>query len=298
MVIVMKNILNYYYHIIVDDNKIDDNGNFIYNNRIFCLYEYKRNNNEIEALFYLNEIMLSKNYSINKIVKNVFNQIITSSDDKNYVLIEIKNKYVLKAGIKFIEAFNDKKMDNLRRDNWGKLWSLKIDYVEYQLMHIKNSYPLINSSVNYYIGLAENAISYFNMLNLSNVPLYIEHRRFSKGNMYNPVELVIDYKIRDVAEYIKNCFFYQEMNIYEIKDYVSKLELDNIDYILLYVRLLYPSYYFDLYENIINNNEDEEKIKNIVDLSSKYEELLYEIYLILQKKTTLLGVNWINSKFM
>ena len=294
----MKNILNYYYHIIVDDNKIDDNGNFIYNNRIFCLYEYKRNNNEIEALFYLNEIMLSKNYSINKIVKNVFNQIITSSDDKNYVLIEIKNKYVLKAGIKFIEAFNDKKMDNLRRDNWGKLWSLKIDYVEYQLMHIKNSYPLINSSVNYYIGLAENAISYFNMLNLSNVPLYIEHRRFSKGNMYNPVELVIDYKIRDVAEYIKNCFFYQEMNIYEIKDYVSKLELDNIDYILLYVRLLYPSYYFDLYENIINNNEDEEKIKNIVDLSSKYEELLYEIYLILQKKTTLLGVNWINSKFM
>ena len=294
----MKNILNYYYHIIVDDNKIDDNGNFIYNNRIFCLYEYKRNNNEIEALFYLNEIMLSKNYSINKIVKNVFNQIITFSDDKNYVLIEIKNKYVLKAGIKFIEAFNDKKMDNLRRDNWGKLWSLKIDYVEYQLMHIKNSYPLINSSVNYYIGLAENAISYFNMLNLSNVPLYIEHRRFSKGNMYNPVELVIDYKIRDVAEYIKNCFFYQEMNIYEIKDYVSKLELDNIDYILLYVRLLYPSYYFDLYENIINNNEDEEKIKNIVDLSSKYEELLYEIYLILQKKTTLLGVNWINSKFM
>lgn len=298
MVMVVKNILNYYYHIIIDECKIDDDGKFIYNNHLYCLYELKRNINEIDSLYILNEIMLSRNNNINKIIKNVFNQIVTFSGNKNYILIEIKYEYIENASVKFIEIFLDKKLDILKRNNWGELWSTKIDYVEYQLLHIKNSYPIINSSVNYYIGLAENAISYFNMLDLSNVPLFIEHRRYNRETIYNPLELVFDYKVRDIAEYIKDCFFYQKMNVYEIKNYISKLNLDNIDYVLLYVRLLYPSYYFDLYEDIINSNIDEQKIKVIIDLSMEYENLLYEIYLIIQRKVNIMGVNWINSKFM
>ena len=75
MVIVMKNILNYYYHIIVDDNK-KDNDIFSYNNHFFCLYQYKRNIKEIDSLVFLNKIMLSNGISINKIVNNIFNQAI------------------------------------------------------------------------------------------------------------------------------------------------------------------------------------------------------------------------------
>ena len=43
---------------------------------------------------------------------------------------------------------------------------------------------------------------------------------------------------------------------------------------------------------------DEQKIKFIIDLSLEYENLLYEIYLIIQRKVNIMGVNWINSKFM
>ena len=295
MVMVMKNILNYYYQIIIDDNKIDYNKYFIYNNHLFCLYEYKRNTNEIEALTVLNNEMISSNISVNKIVNNVFNQTITYHDGKNYVLIEVIYQYSDNFNIKFIEALGNKETDILKRNDWGKLWSIKIDYVEYQLIHIKKSYPIINSSVNYYIGLAENAISYFNMLNLSNVPLYIEHRRFNKSNMYNPVELVIDYKVRDIAEYIKSNFFNKKMNINEINNYINKLDFD---YVLLYVRLLFPSYYFDLYEEIINNNIDELKLNNIIEMSSQYEELLYKVYLNMCKRVNLLGINWINNRFI
>ena len=294
----MKNILNYYYQIILDDNKIDNNGHFIYNNHFFCLYEYKRNIDEIEALSILNNRMINNGININRIINNVFNQIVTCYDNKNYVLIEIIYKYIDNLTLKFIEINIDKNNTILRRNEWGRLWSMKIDYVEYQLMHIKRSYPIINSSVNYYIGLAENAISYFNMLNLTDVPLYIEHRRFNKNNMYNPLELVIDYKVRDLSEYIKNSFFSKKMTIDDINDYINKLDLVNIDYILLYVRLLFPSYYFDLYEEIINNNTSELELNNIIELSMLYEELLYNIYLNIQKKFNLLGVNWINSRFM
>ena len=293
----MKNILNYYYKIILDDNDGKD-GYFSYNEQLFCLYEYKRSLDEIEALDYLNGLMLSRKISVNKIIRNVFNQIITHHEDKNYVLIMINYEYNEKFAIKFINAFFDKSLNILKRNNWGKLWSIKVDYIEYQLVHIKNQFPIINESVNYYIGLAENAISYFNMLDLSNTPLYISHRRINKENIYNPLELVIDYKVRDISEYIKSNFFNKKMTIDDIKKYLNELNLDKIDYILLYVRLLYPSYYFDIYEEIINDNKKEEEISKIINLSILYEELLYEIYLLLKRKVNILGIDWINKKFM
>lgn len=294
----MKNILNYYYHIIILDGNIDANGYFFYNNQLYCLYEYKRNINELEALVILNNMMLSNKIMINKIIDNVFHEQLTIHDESNYILIMINYEYKDNISIKFIPTFLNQKLDILKRNNWGKLWSMKIDYIEYQLEHIKNSYPIINQSVNYYIGMAENAISYFNMLNLSNVPLYIEHRRFVTKNMYNPIELVIDYKVRDIVEYIKDIFFQQRKTIIEIKEYIEKLNLLDIDYILLYVRLLFPSYYFDLYDRIINDNVSELELKRITDLTSSYEELLYEIYLIIRKRVNLIGIDWINSKFM
>lgn len=294
----MKNILNYYYQIIIDDNKIDNNGYFVYNNHCFCLYEFRRNTSEIDSLLLLNKIMISKKININRIIINSFNQVVTYHDNKNYVLIEIIYEYLDKANLKYIESFYDKKLDILKRNDWGGLWSIKMDYVEYQLVHVRNHYPIINSSVYYYIGLAENAISYFNLLNLSNVPLYIEHRRINNKNMYNPIELVIDYKVRDIGEYIKYVFFKEKKSIYEIKDYINKLNINNIDYILLYIRLLYPSYYFDLYEEIINNNTSEMELNEVIKLSSLYEELLYEVYLIIKRKINLVGIDWINNKFM
>ena len=293
----MKNILNYYYQIIIDDNKIDDDGYFSYNNHLFCLSIYHRNINEIDALYNLNELMLLRKIAINQIIKNIFGKSITYHNNKNYVLIMINYEYS-NRDIKYIKAFSNRELDILKRNNWGKLWSLKVDYIEYQLVHLENSYPIINASVYYYIGLAENAISYFNMLDLSNVPLYISHRRISKDNMYNPIELIIDYKVRDIAEFVKLNFFNNSMSVYEIKEYLDKLVLDNIDYILLYIRLLFPSYYFDMYEEIINNHKSEEYINNIISLSSKYEELLYEVYVLIKRKTNILGIDWINNKFI
>ena len=54
------------------------------------------------------------------------------------------------------------------------------------------------------------------MLNLTNIPLYLSHRRITKENIYNPVELVIDYKVRDIAEYIKF--------IYSLTSIISKIQ--------------------------------------------------------------------------
>ncbi len=292
----MKNILNYYYQIIVDD--INDSGYFEYNNHHFCLYEYRRNLNEVNSLFLLNNLMISNGICINKIIKNNYNQVITNHDNNNYCLVEIDYQYIEGYSLKYIESFNNSELNILKRNDWGKLWSIKIDYIEYQLKHIRSSYPLINTSVNYYIGMAENAISYFNMLSLNNIPLYISHRRFSYDNMFNPLELVIDYKSRDIGEYLKYCFFNGKMSIKEIVSYINKISLNSIDYLLLYIRLLYPSYYFDLYENIINNGVLEDELNKVIKLSKSYEELLYEVYLLIKNKTSVLNILWLNKNNM
>ncbi len=294
----MKNILNYYYKIIVDESEINEKGYFSYNNHLFSLYKYKRNINEIESLEYLNQLMLVNKISINKIIKNSFGQIITYHNNISYVLVMINYEYYDDKNIKFIISFSNPELDILKRNNWGKLWGIKVDYIEYQISHLNNSYPLINDSINYYIGLAENAISYFNMLDLKNVRLYISHRRINKSNIYNPLELVIDYKVRDIAEYIKLNFFSEKMSINEIKEYLNKFNFDNIDYVLLYIRMLYPSYFFDLYDEIINNKKEEKEINRITSLSSLYEELLFEIYSLFRRKINIMGVDWINKKYM
>lgn len=288
----MENILNYYYHIIVDN--ISNNGYFTYNNHYFCLYEYKRNIDEIDSLLFLNNYMISNKIPVNKIINNISNQPLTYHNGKYYVLLLIKYQEV--NYYQMVSAPISKNIDLLKRNDWAYLWSKKIDYIEYQMMHIDNKYPLINDSINYYIGLAENAIMYFKMVNKNNYSLYICHRRQNKDTLYNPLELVIDYKVRDIAEYLKEGFFYHNKTINSIKRYLYKINLNINDYLLLYIRMLYPSYYFDIYEKIVNNNLNENKLNIVIEKISLYEELLYEIYLII-RKNNVLGINWINKKF-
>lgn len=292
----MKNILSYYYGIIVPD-KISDNGYFAYNNHLFCLYEYRRNIDEIESLILLNKYMVESNIHVNKIILNNFHEALTFYDGKYYCLVLIKYEYK-KGYFNFFLAPINPKLNILKRNDWAYLWSSKVDYIEYQIEHLENVYPLLNGSINYYIGLAENAISYFKMLIIDKVPLYVNHRRILKNDLYNPLELVIDYKVRDISEYLKISFFKNEKTIYEIKKFINNLNLNNIDYLLLYVRMLYPSYYFDVYEGIVNTNQNEESIQSIIDMVDDYERLLYEIYSLIKRKTNILGIDWINFKFI
>lgn len=278
-------------------DNIDNNGYFSYNNHLFCLYQYHRNIGEINSLVILNNYMITNGVHVNKIILNNLNQAITYFENKNYVLLLINYSY--KDGFfNYVLAPINKNLTILNRNNWAYLWSVKVDYVEYQIRHIENNYPLLNESVNYYIGLSENAISYFKMLFLDKVPLYINHRRINKDDLYNPLELVIDYKVRDIGEYIKYTFFKKEKSIYDIKKMLSTINLNNIDYYLLYNRLLFPSYYFDVYERIINNDLNEDKIKVYIDMVSEYEELLYEIYVFLKRKINIMGIEWINVKYV
>lgn len=290
----MRNILNYFYQIILNDCDIDNEGYFFYNDNYWQIKKYIRNKLEIDKLMILNNYMVINNMKINKIVLNIHNEPISFYNNNYYLLLKIDYKELEKNSFNMILSPNIKDLNILYRNNWDYLWSVKIDYVEYQIEHLIHKYPLLYDTVNYYIGMAENAIMYFKMLDLKNEKLYINHRRLGREkSFFDPSELVIDYKVRDLVEYIKYNFFENNLSIDDIVSYVRKINLEKMDYILFFVRLLFPSYYFDIYDLIINGKEDEKEILKITNKSMEYERLLYNIYLIIKEKVNLLEITWL-----
>ena len=60
--------------------------------------------------------------------------------------------------------------------------------------------------------------------------------------------------------------------------------------------MLYPSYYFDAYDEIINKKESEKKLKTIIDRIEEYEMYLWQIHVQISKKIQIKKVDWINEK--
>ena len=301
----MKVLLNYYYYLYPDKiQKKNNNYYFEFKNHFFCFYLYNGNPEELNAIYNLNNYMILNNYKVNRIIVNKDFSIITKKDNKNYILIELlineRNEINLNNIIEFNKInFN---INFLNRTNWLNLWEVKIDNIEYTLQHIKKKYNLLYNSSFYYIGLAENAISYLKYLNLVNTNISICHKRINASDnlidFYNPINFIIDYKVRDYAEYYKSLFFYKNKNIETVLSSIKSLKLNTIDYIFFYIRLLYPSYYFDLYDKVLNGTKKEEDIKFITNMQNEYEYFLYEVWKFLKEQVNIVGIEWINKKFM
>lgn len=284
----MKNILEFFYQIVLND-EINQQGYFFYNNNLFELKEYNRSQEEIKGLVILNNYMLINNIKINRIILNINNEPLSFYNNKYYVLLKIDYRNVYNNCYNSYRSPNIKELDSLKRNNWSLLWSVKVDYIEYQVSHLIHKYPILYKTVNYYIGLSENAIMAFNMLNVHE-ELYISHRRLN--DVFDPTELVIDYKVRDISEYIKNTFFYKEDSYDEIINYIRTLRLEKMDYMLLYIRLLFPSYYFDMYYEILNGRLEED-ILLITSKASLYEKMLKDVYNIFKTYVNIINISWL-----
>ena len=112
---------------------------------------------------------------------------------------------------------------------------IKNDY--YESISINNIY--IKETINYYIGLAENAIEFIKYNDIYTDRLFICN--CNKNELYNPLNIVLDCKEREVGEIIKKEFFYNDLTIDEIRKIINNYDIKKV-----IARLLYPNYYFDI----------------------------------------------------
>ena len=67
-------------------------------------------------------------------------------------------------------------------------------------------------------------------------------------------------------------------------------------YQLLFGRLLFPSFYFDAFEKILNHEEDEKSIMYFNGRIREYELYLNDIYVILSQYSDLEPIDWLIKK--
>ncbi len=314
----MNNYIDYYYNLYPNTiEKVGRNYRFFLNNEKYYIIMYERNLEEMDTLVKLNKEMIERGSLVHEIVLTKDGKAVFLCDNNSYALLRVyinENIPIKIEDIFYMLDYNDTIKPNniIGRMNWANLWSSKVDYFEYHIGHLIKKYPYIYKTIDYYLGLAENAISYVKDIKTPASLISICHRRIGVTStlfdLYNPFNLVIDYKVRDVAEYIKSVFFYGENSCVEgvvnsenmivdkcniiLERIFKKYIFDNEALKLLFARLLFPSYYFDLYENVIDNSLNENVISCIIKKSSAYEEFLKIILL----KTPIPYVEWLASK--
>ncbi|MEG1596795.1 MAG: hypothetical protein RR359_00805 [Bacilli bacterium] len=297
----MREVLNYYYNL-DNQNIIKKDNNYYFLN--YIVLEYTRNLDEVNDIFNINKY----NDKL-KIIVNKQKQILFLYNNKYYMLIKyiniLDNYNIDLLDILEMQRKSIGEKANFKYFKWIQLWSKKIDYYEYQIEHLNIKYYKLMNVLPYYIGLAENAISYLTDSLIDLAPtildnLTISHKRVSskykQNDLYNPLNIIIDHKARDIAEYIKSSFYNKTLNIEELDKMFLEIRLSDLGYHILFARLLFPSNFFDIYDRIINSQMDIKNINIILENSIEYEELLVDLFYIIKKYTNLKNIDWLTKK--
>ena len=290
----MKNIINYYYNFYPETISKMYGGFYFENNSMHYLFvELIVSPNEIIEIY---EKLMNHNIKNYIIVNNRENQIITNHDKRNYIL------FVINCNANVILRFDEQIfIQYSKKINWSKLWSERIDYYEIQINELAQERKMILYSVNYYIGLAENAIAIASKYEKEvNDECAIQHYRMhvpvTKGDYFNPCNMLVDVSIRNVAEYIKSSFFLEKRDISYYLDYIKNIYLNDLTANLLLSRLMYPSYYFDLFDDIILEDRSEDDIIPIINFQKNYELFLKEVYYELAQRFKIVNINWLKKR--
>ena len=176
-----------------------------------------------------------------------------------------------------------------------------IDYYESQIGQNEKKYPLIRESFDYFIGLGENAISYLVNTKKEIQKEINDNKVLSHNNLYNslydPLNIIIDHKSRDIAEYIKISFFNNNKNIFkELDEYFFYNRYSLYGIRVLYARIIYPSFYFKLYDEIFREKKEEKELNEIINRINEYEIYLKDIYLYLNKYYNIPNIEWLKKQ--
>lgn len=289
----MKNKIEYYYNIVIDKIRlINETYYFSYRNQNYLFCVAPKTVNMIEV-YNLNRKLLNINPQIHEIVLNKENKILTEINYVNYVLLKINTTINKKIDLNDIINFNYE-IPGYYNISWKELWIKKVDNFEEYLGYIEDKGVIFREYYDYFIGMSEIAIQYLNIVeNKVRIIPTISHRRINPNttilDFYNPLNIIIDDISRDIAEYLKVSFFSGK----KIENFAFLDSLSKESMILLISRLLFPTYFYDIFEQ-----DDERKailLSKIIDVTPEYEKFLKRIIDEIKKRTEVPEITWLQQ---
>lgn len=302
----MKNIIKYFYGI-KPQNEITTNDNcnfyFTYENNLYCfcnlsLLELKR----ITEL-YSNYFIPSKFHNI---IMNKNGSIFSFDKQKHYVLMKINCKNLIVSYVEILNYYKELQINSLmfnnRQVNWYNLWRTKVDYLEYYVQKNETINNNIRCLCNYFIGTSEIAISLISvaMNDYKDDFMYesvtLCHERIKKDytlyDLYNPKNIILDHYSRDISEYLKTIIFSNDYH-YILETVIDKIKFTNVGYMLLLARTIFPTFFFDVLNDIDNSSFDDKNLIKMYDYINRYEFLISKMYLFIRKKIRLPNIEWL-----
>lgn len=257
--------------------------------KIVRLKKEDKNIEDIEKLFILSNELYYKKIHVNTFILNKKGKCYTNKNNECIVLMKINDMEDL-VELDYLRLFEQN--NNLDTKNIVKEWQDEIDDFEGKLAGFNNEKNIVQKTANYYIGLAENAVSLLNEtknINNESIGIKMNPLNYSKSNVNNPFNYFKISRMYNISLYIKNKIFTNNVSYNELDKIIKEIKTDS-DEIALFSYMLYPDYY--MYE--IKEKINEEKIKKIVRFIKVYEKVLKYLKENMKKNKKIELFVWLN----
>lgn len=297
----MLNEINFYYRIYPEKIYNENQDCYFYIGNIkYYLVLFTRKEKDFHIILTISESFKKRNVLIDEIILNKDGSYFSQINGNNYILLKINENNLSKSLVEinsFDKLLKTSKKEEIDYVSWNVLWAMKIDYYEKNAMKIIEKNRKVKESFDYFVGMAENAIVYVKetLEEEKEEPLVISHKRFNNDftGILNPFNFVIDYEARDISLYIQKKFFDSIFPFNEIEELLNTNTFSSFTLKMIFARLIYPTYYFDVLDKIIKGKNCNKEIENIIFKIDSYEKFLIEIYEFFSEYHKIPRIDWL-----
>ena len=275
----MKEKIQYYYNMI-PKNLIyrAEYIEFISNNDHYYLM---LENGKFQQAMLIDKIMKLNKIDIYDFIVNKNFQYITLIDNKSYVLLKLLvEKTEKEIDLNDLLLFANLTLNFTSELRWIDKWIQKTDALESNRSELLSKNETLEKTLDYYLGISENAIMYvkYHSSNIGKFyQLHLQHERLNTKTrkyimFYNPFYIIFDIRVRDISELIKQYILEGKNYKKLLKEIIEIMKINSNEIGLIVSRIMFPTYYFDFIED-----ENSFANKKIITFSSYYLDTMNEI---------------------
>lgn len=278
----MKEFIEYNYDLRCDDLAILNNLlYFKHLDKFYIISNFNRDEVEFEKVL---NYLISNNLKSLKVVMNKKGSYISEFNGKKYVVMESDcENEIIDFPICIGGLINE-------NNYWNEIWENRVVQLEKHKSELSLNKDIFYI-LNYYIGLIEICIYNYNLLIRKygqKNGLSLQHNRIEfpmySFSYYNPVNYLFDFEFRDFAEYLKMRFFYSDFSTDEAISVIDNYNFDNFSINMFFVRLIYPTYFLELYDMQNKNNVYFDLFYDLLKKSSQYENFILKLITAMSSK--------------
>lgn len=273
----MKNFIKNNYNL--NPKKIYKKNNqyfFFSNSEKIYIIKTKKDKNELNKLFQLSNELYKYNIPVMTFILNNNGEYLCKKDSDSIILLK-NNTINDNENITLDDIFKyNINTDIIKEYNIVSEWEKNIDDLENEMTEYNKEFPTIQNSLDYFIGLSENAIQLIKNIKIINNSLghNLYLNEYNKDNYNNPLNIIKTNHMYDISKYFKYKFYFDVINYDELY-YVIKNNINDIDNLIFFFSaMLYQDDYFECVKNILNGISEEKELLIYIKNINKYEELL------------------------